>query len=125
MSEQFLTVTEFARVFNYSDRSVRNMLNDGTIKGSRLGHRGKWCIPESEVERFKVQNANRQARGMVPLANEQAPPTEQATNWIDDYESKQGDLLPIPKWLAPLVGDYSEGARISKTLKLKIPSSQI
>ncbi len=43
---------------------------------------------------------------------------EEPVNWIDDHRLKHNELPPIPDFMAPLVVDYSPGARVSKGMKL-------
>jgi hypothetical protein len=40
-------------------RAPRNMLNRGDIMGFRWGERGKWLIPEEEIDRFKKEGLSK------------------------------------------------------------------
>lgn len=53
--EELYTVKDLTGILKYSDRSIRDMLNEGKIKGLRVGDRGKWLVPESEIARFKKE----------------------------------------------------------------------
>jgi excisionase family DNA binding protein len=58
-NEKMYTVQELAMILKYSERSIRNMLNRGEIAGVRIGTRGKWLVPKSEVDRFKKEGPSK------------------------------------------------------------------
>ena len=54
MRNELLTIKEFAQQVHYSERSIRQMCEDGKINAKKLGSGGgKWLIPVSELERLK------------------------------------------------------------------------
>lgn len=48
-----LTVKEVAARYRVSNRSVRNWLRSGKLKGFRAGPTGEWRILSTEVARFE------------------------------------------------------------------------
>ncbi len=52
MPERLLTVAEVADHIRVHPATVREWLRKGRLKGSILGDKAGWRIPESEVERF-------------------------------------------------------------------------
>ena len=50
VKEELYTVKDLTEILKYSDRSIRGMLNEGEIKGLRIGDRGKWMVPKSEID---------------------------------------------------------------------------
>ena len=54
MDRAFLSIQEFAREVNYSERRIRQMCIDGELEAERLICRGKWLIPTTELERLKA-----------------------------------------------------------------------
>jgi excisionase family DNA binding protein len=57
MSKSY-TVSEVAKKLGYSNNSIYGFLKDGLIKGVRIG-KGKFRIPESEIEKFEVSKSER------------------------------------------------------------------
>ncbi len=53
--KKFYSIAEFAKLFNYSQRSVRQMCIDGRIKAKKitLGAK-KWLIPASELKKLQA-----------------------------------------------------------------------
>ena len=47
-----LTVKEFAARLGYAPKSIRKAIKDGNLKAVRLGPRGTYLIPESELRRI-------------------------------------------------------------------------
>jgi len=56
-SNELLSVEQLAGILPYSERTLRNMLQAGRIKGTRFGARGKWFVTKSEVKRFQEHGA--------------------------------------------------------------------
>lgn len=55
-SEQFLTVTEAARLLRVHPETLREWLRAGELRGLRLGHgRGVWRVPSAELERLQAR----------------------------------------------------------------------
>ena len=50
---EFLSVEQVATILPYSERTIRGMLQNGQIAGTRFGIRGKWLITRSNVKRFQ------------------------------------------------------------------------
>jgi len=46
---QYLSVTQFAKEVNYSERHIRRMIKQGRIKAFRSEGMRKWLIPQSEI----------------------------------------------------------------------------
>lgn len=56
-NNELLSVEQLVGVLPYSERTIRDMLQDGRIKGTRFGTRGKWFVTKSEVKRFQEHGA--------------------------------------------------------------------
>ena len=52
MEQRYFTVREVAQSLGYSERSVREKLASGGIRGTRIDGKGKWLIPCEELERL-------------------------------------------------------------------------
>jgi len=57
--EKFLTVKEFAKVTNYSERTVRQWCIDGKIEAHKPTGGRKWQIPEREISRLLKRPSKR------------------------------------------------------------------
>ena len=52
--EKYYSVSQIEGQLPYSDRRIREFLNKGIIKGTKIGKRnGKWMVSASELERCK------------------------------------------------------------------------
>jgi len=65
--EKMYAVQDLVKILKYSDKTVRNMLKRGEIAGIRIGKRGKWLIPKSELDRFKKEGPGKEqiSRGLL------------------------------------------------------------
>ncbi|MBB4876445.1 MULTISPECIES: helix-turn-helix domain-containing protein [Bacillales] len=52
--EKSYTVREVSGILNVSDKTVRKLLNDGDLKGFKVGK--NWRVKPSEVEKYQNQN---------------------------------------------------------------------
>ena len=46
-------MADLTKLLPYSDRRIRQLLQQGTIRGGKITERGKWVVPTSEAVRFK------------------------------------------------------------------------
>ncbi|MDM8000619.1 MAG: helix-turn-helix domain-containing protein [Dehalococcoidia bacterium] len=78
MLERFLTVSEAADALRTTPRAVRDKINRGEIRATKVGGKGRWLILESEVHRATgCGGAVRLAEGAAQLAAQlHAPPPE-------------------------------------------------
>jgi len=56
-NNKLYTISEVAKGLGYSQRSIRDMLKQGWIQGTRVKPRGKWLISGSEINRFKKEGS--------------------------------------------------------------------
>jgi len=56
-NNELLSVEQLVGILPYSERTIRDMLQDGRIRGTRFGTRGKWFVTKSEVKRFQEHGA--------------------------------------------------------------------
>ena len=65
--EKMYAVQDLVKILKYSDKTVRNMLKRGEIAGVRIGTRGKWLVPKTELERFKKEGPGKEqiSRGLL------------------------------------------------------------
>lgn len=54
---ELLSVEQVTTILPYSERTIRDMLQNGQIAGTRFGTRGKWLVARSEVKRFQEHGA--------------------------------------------------------------------
>jgi excisionase family DNA binding protein len=95
-------------ILGYSDKTIRNMLNQGEILGERISGRSKWLIPESELDRFK-----REGPGKDP-ANQDLLSTEE----IKEHDIgifRQGDSIMSEAQVKHLFWRLKHTLRYSKT----------
>jgi excisionase family DNA binding protein len=60
IEKQNYSIEEFAKLLNYSGRTVRDMCKNGEIEANKIGSHRKWQIPVSELGRLKSKiNVNR------------------------------------------------------------------
>lgn len=115
-----MTVGEVAQRLGYSERAVREMLNNGEIDGSRVRPKGKWLIDEAEVDRLlrdakkETDSADRAKSGLSAKT-----PTS-----IEDLEEKYGGPFIVPERLRFLFPGYISGQRVSTDMKPLTPSMQ-
>jgi excisionase family DNA binding protein len=57
-----LGVPEVAKELSYSEKSIREMLNRGDIKGTRLRPGGKWLITREDLDNYKADRGLEPAR---------------------------------------------------------------
>lgn len=50
--DDLLSVSEVALMFNFSERYVRDLLNNGKLTGGRAREKGKWLVKRGEVKRY-------------------------------------------------------------------------
>ena len=109
--DELLDVTEIANLIYFSERSTRQFLQKGKIKGARRGKHGKWLTLRSEVERFKKEMMfNSKALGMFrqPVAHM----IDDALRAVIDYPAPRfgvrqrlgRKLVKVTKRLLPLCG---------------------
>ena len=51
-------------------------------------------------------------------------PTPSPNTWIDAFYATNGELPPVPDWLAPLIPELEAGERIRKDVTMTFPSMQ-
>lgn len=54
--EKSYTVKELSDILNVSDKTVRKLLNDGDLKGFKVGK--NWRVKPSELEKYQNQDQN-------------------------------------------------------------------
>jgi excisionase family DNA binding protein len=76
---EFLTIKEFAKEVNYSERQIRQYCIEGKINATKLGNSGrKWLISSGEIKRFKS--------GASVEAVDQDPKQEHYSRMVDIAE---------------------------------------
>jgi len=103
-NSKLLDVGEVAEVLHHSPRTIREMLNDGRIQGSRFGPRGKWLISETEVQRAykEIQNTGRitQQQQTDPLIPDAERKLSKESEVVADYNkdlARQHDISIFKK----------------------------
>jgi len=56
--EKLYTPGQVAETLGLSIRTVREWLRQGKLKGVKIGSRGDWRVPESELDKFIEQSKN-------------------------------------------------------------------
>lgn len=51
--EQYYNIRAAAQLLGMTVRTVRQWVHDGKIKAVQYANRGKWYIPESEINRIR------------------------------------------------------------------------
>lgn len=103
-NNEFLTVSELAIELHYDERTIRDMLNEGLIRGRRLKPGGKWLIPRSEVNRFKKGGAFTHGKMETPQQKKkrQALPTALIPK-IEKLAKRLQWLIRVPEPERPLL----------------------
>ena len=52
--EQYYNIRAAAKLLGMAVRTVRQWVHDGKIKAVQYANRGKWYIPESEINRIRI-----------------------------------------------------------------------
>jgi excisionase family DNA binding protein len=69
--ERMYTVKDLMKILGYSDKTIRNMLKQGEILGERIKERGRWLVPENELDRFKKEGPGKDPTGRELLSTEE------------------------------------------------------
>ena len=87
MDEELLSIEEFAREINYSERSVRQMCIDGKIEAEKITYDArKWLIPSSALEKLKAGiNLTKEAH-VKPY--EETPTSRKCVTWLKHWQGK-------------------------------------
>jgi len=58
MEKKHYTVSEIAELLNVSERTVYKMLNEGVLRGKKVGR--LWRIPDDALETFEMTSSQKQ-----------------------------------------------------------------
>lgn len=103
MDKKLLSIKEFAREANYSERRIRQMCIDGKIQAERLIDRGKWLIPTSELERLETS---------IKIDAKTKKPYEETLNKQKLHEGVPLDLLVLEPGRRAIDFDTGEYVRL-------------
>jgi excisionase family DNA binding protein len=106
--ERMYTVKDLMGILGYSDKTIRNMLNQGEILGERISARSRWLIPESELDRFK-----REGPGKDPADRDLLSTEEIKEHDIGIF--RQGDSIMSEAQIKYLLWRLKHTLRYSKT----------
>jgi hypothetical protein len=125
LKEEFLTVRQLADKLGLGERAIRDRLSRGEIKGKKLGDRGKWFIPQHEVDRLLGQGEAEALPELVAKLKQQLYTPQPDVVLIRDFgglgtHSAHLEYKSLDVMLHDL--NYSAGMRATITTINRVPS---
>jgi len=95
--DEVLVVADLVNELHYSDRYIRDLLNNSRIKGTKLNERGQWRILRSDLNRFKKEIGLSGKAGFEQTTKSEAKDSQTVLDTEQSNLARQHDVTIFKK----------------------------